>query len=232
MASLLAVQLRKKVEAFLGRGLKPGLVWKCEELIINFKPWVPQRYLEGLSENLENTRVTMRNWGIFYFPLYAMAKSFRGFARRDTFYFLKGSLAGLYQRCDLMAGDGFGEKDLSAILFLANECTNPEIEIAFTTARITGLRTIRHLRGIILANRARAVLPHPESLGMEEGPGRDQALAVVSKIAAQNYPDVSALDQLYKFRIINAKNRRVKIDFLWDRDHLNDSTEVDDEPAE
>lgn len=226
MASLAAVQLRKKIEGFLGRGLTIRQVQHCEELVVNFKPGFPERFLEGLSSTLEASRCTMRNWGIFYFPLYAMAKSFRGYARRDDFYFLRGRLHRIYRECDLMAGDGFGEKDLAAILFLADECSDGEIHAATTIARTYGLRTIRHLRGIILSNRARAFQPHLQSFGLDKD---EKLCTLIGTWAAAKYPDVSMLRQLYRTRAESFLRKKKSPQYSWDWDHLNNSKEIDDE---
>lgn len=229
MASQLAIQLRHRVEAYLGRGLSFNQIKHCEEIIINFKPWVPLRFLEGLEKTLVGTRQRSRNWGLFYFPLYALAREFRGFTRRADLVFLVGRMHRIYRQCDLMAGDGYEEKDLSSILFLVEECSDQEIEATFTIARTYGLRTVRHLRGIILKNRAVAVLPHLKSLKLEDDEAFKQKL---TQWANSKYPDVGMLRGLYKHRINNIVRGKSRLRFVWDElEELNKET-TDDKPDE
>jgi hypothetical protein len=212
VASLLAVQLRHRVEAYLGRGLTAGCVRKCEEIIINFKPWVPLRYLEGLGQTMGPHRKHIRTWSMFYYPLYALARSFRGYTRREDLVFIRGKLAGIYHQCDLMAGDGFGEKDLASILFFASDCSYMEFEISFSVARTYGLRTIRHLRGIILKNRAVAIQPYLEALGALVDVKTRQDIAIWSNT---KYPDVAKLRKLYEFRVQHVKQGKSRFRFVW-----------------
>lgn len=228
MASLLAVQLRHRIEAYLGRGLTIRQVKHCEEIVINLKPWVPLRYLEGLTRALGKDRQSMRNWGMFYFPLYALASEFRGFVRRKDFIFLKGRVHRIYRKCDLMAGDGFGEKDLDAVLFLVDECTDPEIETTFTIARTYGLRTLRHLRGIILKNRAVTILPNIPSLGLETD---EKFCSQISQWAASKYPDVGSLRKRYRHRVNSILRGRTTLRSLWNEmDELHDPKEEGNGP--
>jgi hypothetical protein len=224
MASLLAVELRHRIEAFLGRELTVRQVWHCEEIIINFRPWVPLRYLDALAEALPQDNPSNRNWGLFYYGLYAMGRGFRGYTRRSDFLYLRGRLHRIYRDCDLLAGDGFGEKDLAAILFLANDCTDSEVGTIITIARIHGFRTLRHLRGIILKNRAVAVLPHLRSLKVDR---EVEFKAKVEAWGAAKYPVVDRLRELYAKRISNILSGKSKMRFTWD-DEQELSEESDD----
>jgi hypothetical protein len=227
MASLLAVQLRHKLEAYLGRELTVRQVKKVEEIILNFKPWYPTRFLEALEETLSHESTRQRNWGLFYFPLYAVAKAFRGYTRRSNMVYLRGRLRRVYDQCDALGGDGYGEKDLSAILFLAGECTDKEIHHTFTIARTYGLRTIRHLRGIILKNRALAIQPRLTDLGFGENA---KVKEQVTLWANSKYPVVKSLQDLYYHRIFTLQDREKPVRFRFDWDELNESEEVTDGP--
>ena len=152
-----------------------------------------------------------------------MGKAFKGYFRRDKLVFLRGRIHRVYRQCDLMGGDGYGEKDLSAILFMARHCTDKEIEIALTLARTHGLRTLRHVRGIILKNRAAAVEPNLESIGLS---GDTRLCTEVKRWAHLKYPDARGLRELYSMRIRNIVRGRNKNRFAWD--DLNEHEEPDD----
>jgi hypothetical protein len=228
MASKLAVQLRHRLEAYLSRGLSIHQVHRCEEIVINFRPWVPLRYLDALVKALGDHHRTSRNWGMFYYPLYAMGHSFRGYFRRSDLVFIRGRFRRIYEKCDLLAGSEFEEKDLAAILFLANNCTDKEIHGAFTIARTYGLRTLRHLRGIVLKNRAVAIQPHLKSLRLDTD---EKFKEKISQWVESRYPVVGMMQRLYSFRVHHVLTAQTKLRFTWEEMDELDKGENSDGPA-
>jgi hypothetical protein len=222
MPSLAAVKLRHRLEAFLGRGLTIRQNLACEEIVINFKPWFPLRFLEGIQKSVRLGEGWAHNWGIYYIPLITLGRDFPGYSRRHDMIRIRGRLRRIYEQCDLMAGDGYGEKDLASAIFLTEECTDAEIHAVFTIAKTYGLRTIRHLRGIVLKNRAIVLQPL--------APTRTMGDSIRNKIdqwAKTDYPAVGRLREIYELQFRSEILTEKKVRFSWE--NLNNSQEESDE---
>ncbi|MFA5936704.1 MAG: hypothetical protein WC822_02385 [Candidatus Paceibacterota bacterium] len=152
MPSKVALLIVQKCEEYLERELTHDEQIKCEELNINYHTNAILAYIDGLIR-----KEAPRDFGLVYHAI--MNGLLRGAYRRHDLIHIEGRFKEVYDRLHSFVGDGMSNAELEAVIFMAEDCTNKEMEAAIAVARMRGVHHIKYVRAVIEGNR-RAVSKH------------------------------------------------------------------------
>lgn len=149
MASRAARLIQARIEQFLLRKLTREEVIKCEEMNLKTFATAVITFI-----NSKEKKGTPKEFRFIYEPI--MRGKLYGAVKRQVSLRLTGRFAKVYERFDEFVGDGMGNGELEAVVAMAGDYSDEEIDAAICVAEARGIRRIPYVRGIIDGNRRAA----------------------------------------------------------------------------
>lgn len=193
MPSATALRIELKAREFLNRELTRGERLQCEELALNLYPKALIAYVDRLIRR----KVNPKSFSLIYQP--ARNVVFRYSHRRSDWIYMKGRMGNVYARVGEFVGDGFSERELDAIVFLADDCTQAELDAAIAYARGRGIHSVAYLKACILGNRKRYMLGAVRSGKLQQYIG--DVKEIKELLIGAQVPRIDKLRDLWRFRV-------------------------------
>lgn len=146
MPSKAGLIIADKIQQYLERALTEEELIKCDELNLNYYTQAILGYVSGLIK-----KNSPKDFEIVYTAI--MNGLLRGAYRRHDLIYIRGRLETIYRRMHALTGDGMSNSELEAIIFLAEDCTDKEIDAAIAVARNRGINHIKYVRAVVEGNR-------------------------------------------------------------------------------
>lgn len=194
MPSKSALVIEQKLEQYLGRALTQDESLKTEELNINWYTSAVCSYIDGMMR-----KGAPKDFDLVYTPI--MNGLLRGAYRRRDIIKITGRFREVYLRLHQLTGDGMTNGELESVIFLAESCTNKEIDAAIAVARARGVSHVNYIRAVIEGNRKAASRAHAAKDFKQFVPneyGKKEAIGV---------PRVDAIREGWLRKIADAKEK-------------------------
>lgn len=149
MPSSAANLIAAKTEEYLGEALTADQLIQCEELNLNYFTGPIIRYIDGLIK-----KNAPKDFGLVYHAI--MNGVMRGALRRNDLIYLKDRMREVYERLHKFVGDDFSQGELESIIFMAEDCSDREINAALSVARSRNVHHLKYVRAVIENNRRAA----------------------------------------------------------------------------
>ena len=146
MASKSAGLIIEVCQRYLGRALTQDEQLQCEELNLNWYTNAILGYVEGLIK-----KKSPKNFDFVYYPI--MNGLLRGAYRRHDILYLRDRMKQVYLKLHAFVGDGMSNAELEACIFMAEDCSDKEIDSALAVARLKGVHHLKYVRAVIEGNR-------------------------------------------------------------------------------
>lgn len=195
MPSKSALLIGRRCEIFLGRALSAEELTGCEEIALNYYPNAIERYIDGMTK-----KKAPQDFNLVYYPI--MNGVIRGALRRHDIIYMRGRFKEVYDRVVPFIGDGFSDPELESIIYMAETCSNIEIDGAINVARIRGIHHARYIRAVIDNNRRKAHYDLHKQGKIREYVPPDYLVDPPKR----NFPHVRAIRIAWQRKVLKAKS--------------------------